>query len=383
MRFKEIQLQSFRNHEQSKIECAPGRNVFLGNNGEGKTNILEAISYLCLTKSFYSSSDGTAVQIGQAGFRVTATAVSDIGVTYSIEISYKKEEREKTITINKGVVEDKSSAIGIFPVVVLSPENGNVTAGTPADRRRFMDVVVSQSNRAYLQDLMEYRRILRQRNRILLDARLGLRIARESLEPWNESLLKTGSRISVQRSAFVEEFSPYLHKAFASIAGKDEEPYIEYEPSICADNCSDAEAVGKAFRAQLEQQSAEEQRLGTTLVGPQKDELEFGINALGLKAYASQGQHKTFLVAMKIAEFFFLRERCQETPVLLLDDVFSELDRNRSDKLMAMTSGLGQTFITSTDEQRFLDDANSRVDIARYSVHRGKVKLAEPSFFPN
>ncbi len=381
MRFREIQLESFRNHGRSRIDCAPGRNVFLGNNGEGKTNILEAISYICLTKSFYSSSDSTAVQIGQTGFKVTATAVSDIGVTYAIEVSYRKEEREKAITINKGNVEDKSSVIGMFPVVVLSPENGNVTSGTPSERRRFMDIVISQSNKAYLQDLMEYRRILRQRNRVLLDGRLGIRVSGETLEPWTENLVKTGSKIIVERSRFVEEFSPFLHEAFASIAGKGEEPFIVYEPSVPLNNGSDEKSLSAAFRRQLEKLNGEEQKIGTTLVGPQKDELQFGINGLGLKAYASQGQHKTFLVAMKVAEFFYLRERRQEAPVLLLDDVFSELDSNRSEKLLAMTTNLGQTFITSTDEQRFAEDLKSRGDFARYYVYQGKVKFAEPAVF--
>ncbi len=383
MRFKEIQLQSFRNHERSRIECAPGRNVFLGNNGEGKTNILEAISYICLTKSFYSSSDATAVQIGQPGFTVTAVVTSDIEVSYTVEVSYKKEEKEKKIIVNRGIVDDRSSMIGMFPVVVLSPENGNVTSGPPADRRRFMDVVISQSNKAYLQDLIEYRRILRQRNRILLENKMGSIASRETMEPWNENLAKTGSRITVQRSKFVKEYMPYLHNVFVSIAGDGEVPSIEYDPSVQAGDGSDEKLLERAFLVQLQAQHAEEQKLATTIVGPQKDELAFGINSLGLKAYASQGQHKTFLVAMKVAEFYYLRERCQETPVLLLDDVFSELDSNRSEKLLAITENLGQTFITSTDEQRLSGEEKSKLGFVRYYVHQGKVKLAEPAYFTN
>ena len=271
----------------------------------------------------------------------------------------------------------------MFPVVVLSPENGNVTLGAPADRRRFVDIVISQSNKSYLQDLMEYRRILRQRNRILFDARSGLRTPREVLEPWDESLIKVGTRISHQRSRFIQDFSPYLVTAFIDIAGKEEKPSIEFEPSVRSDaSCSEDEEQN-LFREQLEQQRPEEQKLGTTLVGPHKDELALGINRLGLKAYASQGQHKTFLVAMKIAEFFYLRERCQETPVLLLDDVFSELDGPRSEKLLAMTATLGQTFITSTDDRRFSEGMQHRNDFARYYVHQGTVKFAEPAVFTN
>ena len=383
MTFKEVRLQNFRNHEATQIECALGRNVFLGNNGEGKTNILEAISYLCLTKSFYASSDSTAVQIGQSGFSVTAQAVSDIDVSYDINVSYNKEAKEKRIAVNKGVVGDKSSVIGMFPVVVLSPENANVTSGTPADRRRFIDVVISQSNKSYLQDLIEYRRILRQRNRILFEGKMGQRAPHDLLEPWNENLVRRGAQISQRRAQFVEEFAPYLVEAFVDIAGKGEEPSIGYDSSIKTQNALTVEQAQDLFRQELEQQRSEEQKLGTTLIGPHKDELIFEINRLNLKAYASQGQHKTFLVALKVAEFFYLRERCQETPVLLLDDVFSELDGPRSEKLLSMTANLGQTFITATDEQRFSAGTMSLNDFVKYYVRQGKVTIAKPPVFTN
>ncbi|HEY6951513.1 MAG TPA: DNA replication/repair protein RecF [Bacteroidota bacterium] len=383
MRFREVRLQNFRNHTSTTIACASKRNVFLGNNGEGKTNILEAISYLCLTKSFYALSDTTAVQLGQPGFGVSASAVSDIDVPYEIELSYDKENREKKIVINKGAVVDRSSVIGAFPVVVLSPENSNVTSGTPADRRRFMDIVISQSSRPYLEDLMEYRRILRQRNRILLEGKTSQRLPVDVLEPWNENLIKCGSRISHRRAQFVDEFSPYLVDAFVRIAENGERPAIQYDSSIVADSTVTVENAREVYRNALAVQFAEEKKLGTTLVGPHKDELVFEIGGLGLKAYASQGQHKTFLVALKVAEFFYLRERCRETPVLLLDDVFSELDEFRSARLLSLTENLGQTFITATDERRFTGRTNRGSEICRFRVRGGKVASAKPAVLTN
>lgn len=382
MRFREVRLQNFRNHAATNIECASERNVFLGNNGEGKTNILEAISYLCLTKSFYALSDTTAVQLGQTGFTVSASAVSDIDVSYEIDISYDKESREKKIAINKGLVVDRSSVIGTFPVVVLSPENSNVTSGTPADRRRFMDIVISQSSRPYLEDLMEYRRILRQRNRILFEAKSTQRLSADVLEPWNENLIKCGSRITQRRARFIEEFSPYLLDAFVKIAER-EEPSIHYDSSIMVDSSVTLEKAQELYRSELVSQLSEERKLGTTLVGPHKDEVVFEIGGLGLRAYASQGQHKTFLVALKIAEFFYLRERCKETPVLLLDDVFSELDELRSARLLSLTENLGQTFITATDERRFSNRKKQGNDICRFHVREGKVTFAKPPVFTN
>ena len=383
MRFREVQLQTFRNHKATRLECASGRNVLLGNNGVGKTNVLEAISYLCLTKSFYASSDATAVYIGEAGFNVSAKTVSDINVPYDIEVSYKKEGKEKKITINKGLIDDRSSVIGMFPVVILSPENANITSGMPGDRRRFIDVVISQSNKSYLQDLIEYRKILRQRNRILLESRGEQRVSQAVLEPWNEALVGRGAQISLHRSQFVEEFSPYLVNAFLDLAGSGEEPSIEYHSSIMANSSMGVEELKELFSGQLQRQLAEESRLGTTLVGPQKDDLSLEINGLNLRSFASQGQHKTFLVALKVAEFFYLRERCRETPVLLLDDVFSELDEPRSDKLLGLTAGLGQTFITATDGRRFSNATMTTSNFVRYYVRGGKVTLAEPAVVTN
>lgn len=379
MKFTEVRLQTFRNHEATRIECAPDQNIFLGNNGEGKTNILEAISYLCLTKSFYASSDATAVQIGQPGFRVWGKAVSDIEVPYEVEVSYRRESKEKEIAVNKGAIEDRSSVIGMFPVVVLSPENAKVTSGTPTDRRRFIDVVISQSNKSYLLDLIEYRKILRQRNRILLEAKGGQRASQDVLEPWDEGLVKKGAQISQCRARFVNEFAPYLLEAFLQIAGTGEEPSLRYDSSVGISSSMVQEEMERLCRTALDRQRPEELKLGTTLVGPHKDEIVFEINGLALKAYASQGQHKTFLVALKIAEFFYLRERCQETPVLLLDDVFSELDTPRSEKLLSMTTNLGQTFITATDEERFMANPGSRDPYRRFIVQQGRVTHATPA----
>jgi DNA replication and repair protein RecF len=303
--------------------------------------------------------------------------VSDINVEYEIRVLYSSEKREKEITINKGTILNKSSVIGMFPVVVLSPENGAVTSGAPADRRRFVDIVVSQSSKSYLEDLMEYRRILRQRNRILLDGKLAQKPAGELLEPWNEALIKRGAQISLRRARFVQEFAPYLTDAFRRITGDDEHPSIGYSPGMGGTAVS-VEETEKLFQSELSRQEAEERKVGTSLVGPHKDELVFRINGLGLKSFASQGQHKTFLVALKVAEYFYLRERCGETPILLLDDVFSELDDLRSSKLLELTEDLGQTFITATEGRRFVSTEKAG-KVARFYVTQGQVSYEEPS----
>ena len=373
MRLTNVRLHHFRNHASTEFLCAQERNVFLGNNGEGKTNILEAISYLCLTKSFYASSDSMAVQIGEPGFRISAAACSDIGVSYQIEVAYDGQTKQKEIVINKSPVQNRSLVVGMFPVVVLSPENGNVTSGTPSDRRKFIDVVISQSNRSYLEDLIEYRRILRQRNRILFEARIQQRDCWGLLEPWSESLVRRGVQIVRRREKFVSDFQPHLAAAYQRIAGESERPELAYEANIRPEG-SEAEASPEQhFHEELKRRYADERRMGTTLVGPHKDELRLTINQLGLRDYASQGQHKTFLVALKIAEFFYLKEQCKETPLLLLDDVFSELDETRSANLLSIAGDLGQTFITETDEKRFVAMPGASTRAAGYIVKQGRI----------
>lgn len=347
--------------------------MFLGNNGEGKTNILEAISYLCLTKSFYASSDSMAVQIGEPGFGISAVACSDLGVSYQIEVAYDGQTKEKEIHINRSPVQNRSLVVGMFPVVVLSPENSNVTSGTPSDRRKFLDVVISQSNRSYLEDLIEYRRILRQRNKVLFEAKMEERDCSGLLEPWSESLVQRGVQIVRRREKFVSDFRPHLAEAYRRIAGEREQPDLLYDANIRPEGFGTEVSAEQFFYEELKRRFKEEQKAGSTLLGPHKDELRLTINQLGLRDYASQGQHKTFLVALKIAEFFYLKEQCKETPLLLLDDVFSELDEMRSTNLLSIAGELGQTFITETDEKRFVAAPGDGIQTARYIVKQGRI----------
>jgi DNA replication and repair protein RecF len=241
--------------------------------------------------------------------------------------------------------------IGMFPVVILSPENNSITFGSPGDRRKFVDLVISQSSKAYVEDSMEYRRIVRQRNAILAEAK-G-RDAGEAIAPWNEMLVKYGSRIIHRRNRFLNEFAPYIARTYLDIVDERETPKIEYAPSISVQQDSTLEQIAEAMEKKLAKKKNDEARFQITLVGPHRDEIIFSLNGMSLKHFASQGQHKTFLVALKVAEFFYLKERCNETPVFLLDDVFSELDEYRSKKLLSVAESLGQIFITTTSEKVF------------------------------
>ena len=236
-----------------------------------------------------------------------------------------------------------------------------------------MDFVVSQSNALYFQELLEYRKILKHRSKILSDARVSRSDVEETLAPWDEQLIIHGSAITLKRQAFVNEFQDFISSAYHQLVGSGEEPGMAYEPSVEL-GAGETEADHREkFRAELRAHRTEEVRLGSTLYGPHRDELALRINGLDLRKYASQGQHKTFLVALKIGEFFYLRDRCSEPPILLLDDIFSELDGQRADQLLRFTGELSQTFITSTNAHLFDAVSTSRGEPKRFTIHEGAV----------
>jgi DNA replication and repair protein RecF len=372
MRVLEVRLRNFRNHEQTEIPCATRANIFLGANGQGKTNIVEAVAYLCLTKSFYAANDRTVVQVGEPGFRVAGVLESDHETSYRVVVEFDRGESGKRFWINDTPVDHLSSVIGRFPVVVVSPEHHAVTFGSPADRRKFLDLVIAQSSRSYMDDLLEYRKALRQRNRILLDERMKGRSSGELVEAWNETLITRGTRLIIRRREFVAELIPLLERVYRSIGAADEQPLVEYRASV-GEGGTVGGAVREAFERELAMSRETERRFGSTQVGPHRDELRFAINDLDLRGYASQGQHKTFLTALKIAEFLYLRAQCAESPILILDDVFSELDRARRGRLLDVVQPLGQMFITTTDrevlEEKLLGGGENRC----FEVSAGKV----------
>jgi DNA replication and repair protein RecF len=350
-----VRVQNFRNHRESRLEFGSGLNALLGDNGEGKTNILEAISYLSLTKSFYASTDGTVVRLGEDGFEVEGWIVSNGGTEHHIRVTFRRDGGTKEYEVNGSRPERLSSVIGRFPIVILSPENGPITFGAPAERRKFMDLLLSQISPAYLETLFEYRRVVRQRNKVLLDARPRGSVSETLLEPWDEGLARHGSALVERRWRFVQEFLPYMKGSYRDLVGaKQEVPAVSYESAYrTGDSELPKEAIAENILDLLRRYRGEEVKRGTTLVGPHRDNLLFMLSGVPVQQYASQGQHKSLLVALKIAEFAYLSERREERPILLLDDVFSELDASRSARVLDVVEKLGQTVITTTDEGSF------------------------------
>jgi DNA replication and repair protein RecF len=374
MFLQNIRLKNFRNHCDSYLEFGEKANVILGDNGEGKTNLLEAISYISLTKSFYASGDAVVVLIGSEIFEIEASILTDNKISNKVHIGYNEKTGEKVYNLNKKRMEPFSSIIGKFPLVFLSPDNSNITFGGPSERRKFLDLVISQSNLPYFEVLSEYRKVVRHRNKILSDLKISRSFSFELLEAWNEQLIKLGSKLINKRNEFINEFKDYIFASYQDLVNTEEVPSIEYAPSFELDVDISLESISEKFKSQLASQTNNEMRLGTTLVGPHRDEVIFKLNDLDLRSFASQGQHKTFLVALKIGEFFYLKERCKEKPLFLLDDVFAELDEQRSKHLLKLIESLSQTFITSTNYEIFNKTLTYDGQNKNFFVRAGKVE---------
>lgn len=357
MKLQYIRVRNFRNHTETTLDCSDPKgdsyrcNFLLGDNGQGKTNLLEAIAYLSLTKSVFGSSDATVLAIGKDSFEIEGRFRSDYGLDSEVRIAYSVSTGEKSVTINQERVTRFSDVVGLFPIVVLAPEHHAITLGAPADRRKFLDFVLSQASKSYLLDLLEYRRVLKHRNRLLQEWRGGREGSAANLEVWDDQLIRYGSRLVSARITFLETFRMNVLQAYKELIEGMEEPGVHYISTISENQGplthAEKEAVEKLFLDAVRKSRESETRSGMTLVGPHRDDLVFTINGLDARMYASQGQHKTLLIALKAAEFAYLREKRRETPIMLLDDVFGELDETRAKLLLRFLESVGQTFITA------------------------------------
>lgn len=360
LRCQQVFLSTFRNHSATHIgQFAPKINVLTGPNGAGKTSILEALSVLSLTKSFTGSDDRALVRTGNTSFRLEATFVSELNVELHISIEYQSgPPAKKSIVVNNDRLRSSAELIGRMPIVSLTPDDKAITSGPPDERRRFLNVVLSQSSSTYLKDEIEYRKALRHRNSLLgeLRHRSATPAAISMLAPWTEMLIKFGAPIMARRAKFVGEFRPYLEKSYAMLSEQREVPSFWYAPMGSQTPIATETDAREMLYLEFKAREADELRRGVTLVGPHRDDLHIMIDPeREAKRFASQGQHKTLLVAMKFAEYKFLEDATREKPILLLDDLFSELDAERSARLLALVSQeeFGQTFITSTTRETF------------------------------
>jgi len=338
-----INLRNIRKHTDSRIDFTDNLNYIIGGNGVGKTSILEAAYYLSTTKSCVTSSDSEVVKLGEEVFSIEGKIG---GLTNDIvQVNYSKLENKKTYSLNNKQIFKFSDVIGKFPVVLLSPADHTITQGYSADRRRFVDSVISQASRTYLNLVIEYNRVLKQRAFLLSRMREKGLSKNAELDAWNEKLISVGIEIIKHRNQFINEFVVYIRESYRKILSDKEIPEVEYY-FLEGSGENDLE---KSFEGLLGQKVEEEIRRGINLIGPHKDDFIFKISGLNLRSYGSQGQHKTFQAMLRFAEYFYLKDKKKNTPLFLLDDVFGELDSERAIAISHSLSEIGQAIITLTD----------------------------------
>jgi len=355
------------------LDFADGVNIVVGNNGQGKTNILEALSFLSLTKSFLGANDTLVCKHGEELFEVVGKMISDNGVEYNVRAAHQISTAEKVFTINKQTAEPRSSVIGKFPIVILSPHHSAITFGSPSERRAFVDFVLCQSSRVYLEHLQTFRRILKQRNAFLHEAKIFRKPLDDSIETWNEQFIEASANVMQKRSEFIQNFQTYVANAYKEIVANEELPTLHYAPQISMNNNSSQYEIEMLLHEELQKEKQRELAIGSSVVGPHHDEIDFRLNEFELRKFASQGQHKTFLVALKIAEFHYLKNACNETPMFLLDDVFSELDEQRAQKVLNVVRKHGQTFVTTTSSHSLDGILSYGKENKKFVVENGSV----------
>ncbi|MEM1094663.1 MAG: DNA replication and repair protein RecF [Bacteroidota bacterium] len=348
MQLQSLHVRHFRSYAQLDMEWTPGINVLSGPNGIGKTNILEAIYYLCLTKSFLTSSDRYVLQRRADFCQAEGTFKVEGDRQERVRVVYQPGEGKRAF-INKAPLDRLFDIVGRFPVVVHAPDDYALTAGGPEERRRFFNNMMSQARPSFGSSLLKYRRVLQQRNGLLQQMRKQRELPSTGLlESWNVALADLGGAIAWQRHQFIQAFATYVAQAFAKLDIAIGTPELVYATYADHSWHSEADAT-HALREALDRAAERERVLGRTAVGPHRDEVAFKLDGFPVRNFASQGQHRMFGLALKLAQFFYLKAQLERLPILLLDDVFATLDAERTGLIINLLTSdeVGQSFITT------------------------------------
>ena len=340
MSIRSIELKKFRNYENLEISFDEGTNILFGDNAQGKTNILEAAYMSGTTKSHKGSRDREMIRFGEEEAHLKTVVVRG-GREYQIDMHLKK-NRAKGIAIDKIPIKKASELFGILNIVFFSPEDLNIIKNGPAERRRFLDSELCQLDRIYLADLTNYNKILAQRNKLLKDMIYRPSLS-DTLPVWDMQLIETGKKIIRRRKQFVDELREIVSDIHYRISGGKEELFLKYEPNI--DDIF--------FEDELSRAKEKDKKLCQTSVGPHRDDLLFSIGDVDIRKYGSQGQQRTSALSLKLSEIELVRKSISDTPVLLLDEVLSELDSSRQNYLLNNISDT-QTIITCTGLDEFV-----------------------------
>lgn len=338
MFLKDLSLTNFKNYEQAGIGFSSRINCFVGNNGVGKTNILDAIHYLSLTKSFFNNIDSSNIRHADDYFIISGTFNRN-DEDDNIFCSFQR-QRQKVLKRNGKEYQRLTDHIGKYPVVMMSPaDSGLITEGSE-ERRKFLNKLISQYNPGYLEAVLKYNKALQQRNRILKEGRFDT----DMIEIWDAQLVIHGEYIFEERTRLVEELIPVFRENYSFISGEKEEVNLTYRSQL-----QDGE-----FRQLLQDSLNKDKVLEYTTTGIHKDDLVFEMDGYPVKSIGSQGQQKSYLVALKLSKFHYIKRKSGFAPILLLDDIFDKFDADRVEQIIRLVGNhsFGQIFITDTHQDR-------------------------------
>ena len=368
MQIENISIVNFKNLKEVQIEFSPKLNCFIGKNGAGKTNILDAVYYLSFCKSFSTAVDMMNINYEENFFMLNCNYQRlDSGET--ISVGFKK-GTGKQFKRNSKVYKKLVEHIGLLPLVMITPSDVNLILGGSDERRKFMDGVISQYNQNYLDDLMKYNRALMQRNNLLRQFATNHYFDTDLLELWDAQLIEYGARIHEQRIIFVEKLIPVFQRYYSFISQDNEKVSLVHESAL----------YNSDFEVLLKESQQKDRAIQFTTQGIHKDDLVFYLGDYPIRKLGSQGQMKTYLVSLKLAQFDFVKEISGLKPILLLDDIFDKLDQFRVEQIIKVVAGeqFGQIFITDTNREH-LDSIIKKMDadFRIFMVDSGKVEILQ------
>ncbi len=357
MIMKSLELFHFRNYDFLDLTFDQGTNIFYGDNAQGKTNILEAVFLSATTKSHKGSKDKDIIQFGNEEAHIR-TYLEKEDLEYKIDM-HLRSSRSKGIAINGQKIKKAAELLGLLNVVFFSPEDLSIIKNGPSERRRFVDMELCQIDSFYLYNLNHYNKIVNQRNRLLKDLSFQPDL-KETLGIWDAQLISYGSKIIERRELFVRQLNEIIYGIHKKLSGGKEELRIVYEPDVTLDN----------FKEKCGNNQERDIKLKQTTTGPHRDDFSFIADSIDLRKYGSQGQQRTAALSLKLAEIELVKKISKDTPLLLLDDVLSELDGSRQNYLLNSIGDI-QTMITCTGLDDFI---NNRFTINKiFKVTNGTV----------
>lgn len=357
MYIQSLRLADYRNYEALSMEYSEGTNILYGDNAQGKTNILEALYLVATTRSHRGVFDKDLIRFGCTEGHIRCVVWKG-GMDYQVDLHLRK-GRAKGIAVNGQRIRKASDLIGLLHIVFFSPEDLSIVKDGPSQRRRFMDMELCQLDKTYLHDLNQYNKVVEQRNRLLRQL-MEVPSLESTMELWNEQLVEYGSRIIRRRKEFLRDLNEIIVKIHGKLSGGTEQLSLCYEPNV----------EEELYREELQRIREREKYIGSTAVGPHKDDFVFVCDEIDLRRFGSQGQQRTCALSLKLSELELVKRAIGESPVLMLDDVLSELDTNRQNYLLNSLGGI-QTFITCTGLDEFV---NNRFAIDRlYHIQNGQV----------